>query len=740
MTIAPPPRPGAAAQPRPPHHPAAGAGGGAPTIDPVRLLKQYKSALGIAAVVGLMVGTGAFFAFKRFMPQYRSVVTYQGLPVVTDIKTMGNTLEQQEFERFVTTQTRIMVQERVLREAVKDPRLKNEQVKWVQQYLGENGQVDQAVAARDLKDMVSARAVQGTNLIELSVSARDPKDAAVIANTIHDAYWRDLGIQSSTASAEQRNSLNKQVTDLTTQINQLEGQRTKLMKDYKLTSDTGGGTSEDGDIRILAPQLVDLDRDLQRLRQSFTRMESQLKGEAGPVFDDNMRDEAEKDPIVLNIKSTISELTTIRDAQIARGFGPEHKQIQDLNTLMEAKKTELAAKREEALRKIFETTLERTRQAIDATTAQYSKLRADLDSALKRKEEITRALSDVESIGKQIDGLRGKLQATQEALSNLEAILGLQSGDRVGRMRVLERAKIPDELAFPRLPYMLGAGFLLVVGLTGGAIVLKEVLDQRIKGPSDIAMIPRMRLLGLIPLAGDDPGKPAAPETAFKDCPNGAVAEGFRQLRPTLVKRLQQGGHRSLLLVGAMPGSGTTTVAANLGMACAAADQRVLLIDANMRRPALHKVFKLGEGPGLGEVLSRKATVEQAVQQTSVENLHLLSAGAAATRTLPERLATEAMTQLIREATERYDLVIIDTAPAMVAGDGIALANRCDAVALVVRALAEKRGLVARIRDQLNDVRAEFAGVVVNAVKASAGGYMKKNIRESFEYQNNGQA
>lgn len=740
MTIAPPPRPGAAAQPRPPHHPAAGAGGGAPTIDPVRLLKQYKSALGIAAVVGLMVGTGAFFAFKRFMPQYRSVVTYQGLPVVTDIKTMGNTLEQQEFERFVTTQTRIMVQERVLREAVKDPRLKNEQVKWVQQYLGENGQVDQAVAARDLKDMVSARAVQGTNLIELSVSARDPKDAAVIANTIHDAYWRDLGIQSSTASAEQRNSLNKQVTDLTTQINQLEGQRTKLMKDYKLTSDTGGGTSEDGDIRILAPQLVDLDRDLQRLRQSFTRMESQLKGEAGPVFDDNMRDEAEKDPIVLNIKSTISELTTIRDAQIARGFGPEHKQIQDLNTLMEAKKTELAAKREEALRKIFETTLERTRQAIDATTAQYSKLRADLDSALKRKEEITRALSDVESIGKQIDGLRGKLQATQEALSNLEAILGLQSGDRVGRMRVLERAKIPDELAFPRLPYMLGAGFLLVVGLTGGAIVLKEVLDQRIKGPSDIAMIPRMRLLGLIPLAGDDPGKPAAPETAFKDCPNGAVAEGFRQLRPTLVKRLQQGGHRSLLLVGAMPGSGTTTVAANLGMACAAADQRVLLIDANMRRPALHKVFKLGEGPGLGEVLSRKATVEQAVQQTSVENLHLLSAGAAATRTLPERLATEAMTQLIREATERYDLVIIDTAPAMVAGDGIALANRCDAVALVVRALAEKRGLVARIRDQLGDVRAEFAGVVVNAVKASAGGYMKKNIRESFEYQNNGQA
>ena len=92
----------------------------------------------------------------------------------------------------------------------------------------------------------------------------------------------------------------------------------------------------------------------------------------------------------------------------------------------------------------------------------------------------------------------------------------------------------------------------------------------------------------------------------------------------------------------------------------------------------------------------------------------------------------------IRDACAKYDLVIVDTAPAMVAGDGLALASRCDSVVLVVRALAEKRGLVARIRDQLADTRAEFLGVVVNAVKASAGGYLRRNIRTSYEYQQNG--
>ncbi len=746
MSIAPPPPPRAAFSPgpRPAGAPGGGGGGGGaagvtPTIDPVRLLKQYKYLLGTAVIAGLMLGTAAFFVCRQYWPEYRATVIYQGLPPVGVVGSADSErTDQQEFERYLMTQARIMVSERVLRDAVREPRLKAEKVGWLNDYLLENGTVDQGEASRELKDVIAARPVTGTNLLELTVSARTPNDAAVLVNTVHDVYWRVLGIENAANTTEIRNVLNKQITELRGNITRLEDQRAKILREYNLETNNTNESAARRDVEIIGPTLVDMSRDLERLRGNLDRMERQLKSETGPVYDEAMREEAERSQLVASVQADISAIKTNRDAKIAGNMGPNHREILQLNALLAAKEQELNDQREKATRMVFESTLERTRQAIDGLNAQTKDLRTKYDAALGRLQEIVKATAEYDNLGRQRDVQADKLQ---DAIANLDiqqAKVDLQGAERVGRMRVLERGRSPEELAFPRLRIMLAAGVILVLGLTGGGIVLREVLDQRVKGPSDIAMIPRLRLLGLVPLAADDPSKPAAPETAFKDAPSGAMAEAFRQMHPGLLKKLQQGGHRSLLMLGAMPGSGTTTVTANLGMACAAADQRVLLIDANLRRPALHRVFKLGEGPGLGEVLGKKSSLEQAVQNTSVEGLHLLAAGAPAARGIPERLATDGMTALLREATDRYDLVIIDTAPAMVAGDGLALANRCDAVTLVVRALAEKRGLIARVRDQLAESRAEFVGVVVNAVRASAGGYMKRNIRASYEYQNNG--
>ena len=107
---------------------------------------------------------------------------------------------------------------------------------------------------------------------------------------------------------------------------------------------------------------------------------------------------------------------------------------------------------------------------------------------------------------------------------------------------------------------------------------------------------------------------------------------------------------------------------------------------------------------------------------------------AAATR------ASESIARVLNDAKGKFDRVIIDSAPAIVSGDGLALAHRVDCVALVVRALNEKRGLVARLRNQLGECRGEFLGVVVNAVRASAGGYLRGNIKATHEYQHGSQA
>ena len=99
-----------------------------------------------------------------------------------------------------------------------------------------------------------------------------------------------------------------------------------------------------------------------------------------------------------------------------------------------------------------------------------------------------------------------------------------------------------------------------------------------------------------------------------------------------------------------------------------------------------------------------------------------------------ERLGTAPMTALLQQAGAEYDVAFLDCAPAIVAGDASSLAQRCDASILVTRALAETRGMVGRVKNEFADAPAVLLGIVVNAVRSAAGGYMKRNIRTSAEY------
>jgi capsular exopolysaccharide synthesis family protein len=289
-------------------------------------------------------------------------------------------------------------------------------------------------------------------------------------------------------------------------------------------------------------------------------------------------------------------------------------------------------------------------------------------------------------------------------------------------------------MAFPQWRLLIPAGVVSVLGLVTGIVFLRELVDQRVKGPADIAILPRTRLLGWIPDSAEDPAGAGAAETAFRDRSKGVVAESFRQVRGTLLKRITVADQRTVLVMGGLPGSGATTIVANLALSLATAERRVLVIDANFRRPAMHRVFGLQESPGLADVLGASRTLAEVVQATSTANLDVLTAGSKEHR-IYERLSTLSMGELLAQVRTKYDVIFIDVAPAIVAGDGQALAQKCDASILVVRAMSEKRGMVNRIKNELTDARGEFLGVIVNAVRASAGGYMKGNMKVSHEYQ-----
>jgi capsular exopolysaccharide synthesis family protein len=223
-------------------------------------------------------------------------------------------------------------------------------------------------------------------------------------------------------------------------------------------------------------------------------------------------------------------------------------------------------------------------------------------------------------------------------------------------------------------------------------------------------------------------------ETAVTDEPFGAVADSARQIRTAIFKACEARGHKTILFTSGMPGSGSTTVVANVAAAASSVESRVLVIDANLRRPAIHKIFKLANGPGLAEVIRGEATLASSVQ-TTARGFDVLSAGSTRSHEY-EKFNTAAMAKIFEDAKAKYDLVLIDSSPAIVAADALSLAAKVDASVLVCRAYSEKRGLVARVRNQLADSKADFLGVVVNGVRASAGGYMKANFKASMSYQN----
>ncbi|MBL4698168.1 MAG: hypothetical protein JKX70_04975, partial [Phycisphaerales bacterium] len=123
----------------------------------------------------------------------------------------------------------------------------------------------------------------------------------------------------------------------------------------------------------------------------------------------------------------------------------------------------------------------------------------------------------------------------------------------------------------------------------------------------------------------------------------------------------------------------------------------------------------------------------ECIQKTTSKGPDVLAAGSRTKRVI-ERLGTQEMGKVLAEASALYDIVILDVAPAIVAGDANTLASQVDATMLVVRAMSEKRGQVARLKNELGDCRAELLGILVNGVRSSAGGYMRKNIRTSHQY------
>jgi succinoglycan biosynthesis transport protein ExoP len=346
------------------------------------------------------------------------------------------------------------------------------------------------------------------------------------------------------------------------------------------------------------------------------------------------------------------------------------------------------------------------------------------------EEELNEARKDYESLIVQSPQDSERATATSQSIALKEESYGelldqyeqarVREAMQASVLSVIEPAVPPLAPSKPRKALNIALG--AIVGLVGGVglAFVFENLDTTLYTTEQIEAVTELSTLGQIPVA-----RGRRRITLFNG--NSPQAEAFRRLRAHIFALDHGEPPQTLLVTSAQPGEGKSTVVANLALTIAQSDRRVIVVDADLRRPTLHKIFGMTNEIGLSSVLRQEATLDQAVQDSKTPGVHLLASGP-----LPpnptELLGSPQMATLIRQLAGQFDLILLDTPAFLAVTDATVLASVVDGVILVVGRGQSQRKVVQAARRQLADIKASLVGAVVNrAARDSSYDYYQRS-------------
>lgn len=720
--------------------------GGAPTpFDPFARLspelalaavrKRWLSGLLVAAAVLLAT---AFYTLGEIRI-YRASATVQiepsaPRPLGTDVQSVvdvGSSSYWSNME-YYATQHRLLQSHAVAVATVKqlalhrDPRflqnLPSDQVEEVDG--GAAVEMTPEDAASLLLGRLEVAPIKESRLVVVSYEDADPERAKRVLATLVDVFL-DRNIEQVVASTDAASQwLRDQVGKLKQELETSELALHDYKKDKRLLS-----ASLDDQSSMLREEMQQLNRALTTVQTRREGLRARYRELAKVDAEDPERvpaSELLENPLLNTLRAEY--VRTKGDLASAQGLGrgerhPEvaahrarvdsarHSLLAEIRNVQGAAKSDLdAADREvAALAGLFEQAKQR---ALDLNL---------LEIEVRRLE---RARANNEKLYSVV------LERSKE--SDLTGLL------RFNNLAVAEPARVGKIPVRPRVPRRLGFGLVAGLALGFGLMLTRELFDRRVRTAEDLEQAAGAPFFGMLPAARcayaagsrygrgqrgrAPPPEAGPPELLAHRQPAGEMAEAARRIRTNLLFSSPDRPHRRILITSAGPGDGKTMVASTLAISLAQAGRRVVLLDADLRRPRLHHLFEVENQAGISGSLLASAEEGRGAVPSRVPNLSVLPAGPVVAT--PAELLQSTSFQLMLDAlAERYEILVIDSPPLGLVADAAVLAPRVDATLLVARAGKTSRDHVARATRILRDVGARPVGCVLDDVDSRPRGY-----------------
>jgi len=691
------------------------------------LLKRKWTIVSCVVVITVLVAIQSFRATKLYEAVGRIAINHQSDEL--GLKGAAGAYDEEDYTVNLDTQAKILESDGIALRVIKslrldqDPRFTGVPVKAARRAIP-LGSVELTPAQENgllvgFHSGLSVKVIPRTHIVELHFLSTDPHLSAQIVNELANAYIEQNYQAKFEATDTTSRWLSGKLSDLQLKVETSQQRLVDYQKEH-------GIVGVDEKQNIITTKLDQLnkaltDAEMDRMqKESIYRMSLDGRPDLLPRTSSSASDPVDTlKNQEASLKAQVAALTT--------QFGTNYPKVKEVNTqlkaVQDALKAELAGgaerfktsyqaavEREKMLLAAFETQKQEANQ-LNESAIQYNLLRRDYES--------NRQLYD------------GLLQRLKEA--------GVTAGLRNSNVQIIDTARVPLRPAQPNIPRNITTGFFLSLAGGIGLAFLLEMLDNSVRSPDQVELVAGLPTLGMIPSGvrlNSSYGRALKPlransqimpqqesvETISYLRPQSQSAEAYRTLRTSILLSSWGAPPKVLLVTSPLAQEGKTTTSVNTAIVLAQRGARVLMVDADLRRPSIHKAFGVPQRPGLSEYLTGNISECPTTPWAQLPNLHVLPSGGSPPHPA-ELLGSAMMNNVLTEWRKQFDHIVIDTPPALSVTDAVLLSVQADSVILVIRSGQTTKQALRRARQLLAYVNAKIIGVVVNAMDLNASDY-----------------